>query len=88
MLDQDQDEIVSRDDISRSLGNSCTDEEIDAMFAQLGCTSGRLFFNDLNRMRAGAPSPMGGPWFATPPPWLMCCPTIVPADRILARGQG
>jgi len=50
MLDQDQDEIVSRDDISRSLGNSCTDEEIDAMFTQLGCTSGRLFFNDFNRL--------------------------------------
>ena len=50
MLDVDADGIVLKSDLLRSLGGEVSEDEIDEMFKQLGCTSGKLFFTDLLRL--------------------------------------
>jgi len=54
MLDLNADGVVTRDDLLTCLGGMVTDEEIDAIFAQLGKKAdGRLLFMDLFRLMTG-----------------------------------
>jgi hypothetical protein len=50
MLDTDSSGFVTRHNVLSALGGVCTEEEVDEMFVQLGCTSGKLFFVDLLRL--------------------------------------
>jgi len=46
-LDTDDDGVITKEDLLRSLGGSVTEEEMDAIFEQLGRPHGKLFFVDI-----------------------------------------
>ncbi|KAL1503257.1 hypothetical protein AB1Y20_011313 [Prymnesium parvum] len=53
MLDVDNDGMVTKADLMRTIGSAGSDAgAIDAMFDQLGCTSGRLYYGDFLRLMA------------------------------------
>lgn len=49
-LDRDGDGVITPDDLVSALGHALGRDEINQMFAQLGCTSNRLYFADLLRL--------------------------------------
>ena len=53
MLDVDGDGVITKADLMRTMGSAGSAESaVDEMFAQLHCTSGRLYFGDFLRLMA------------------------------------
>ena len=51
MMDVDGDGVITKPDLMRTVGSAGSDASaVDEMFAQLNCTSGRLYFGDFLRL--------------------------------------
>mmetsp|Transcript_25879 Transcript_25879/g.62514 ORF Transcript_25879/g.62514 Transcript_25879/m.62514 type:complete len:639 (+) Transcript_25879:149-2065(+) len=54
LLDTDDDDIITQQDLQRSLGNAISKEEISGMLQKIGCANGKLFFGDVLRLMQGS----------------------------------
>lgn len=50
VLDRDSDGIITKDDLMETVGQACSEEEIDQMLAQLDLDATRIFYADFQHM--------------------------------------